>query len=57
MTVWIVTAGWVHGDRFILGVFATEEGANAYVQTLRVDLRGRIDDYDYVRVHPYEVTL
>jgi hypothetical protein len=38
-------------------VFATEEGANAYVQTLRVDSRGRIDDYDYVRVHPYEVTL
>ena len=57
MTVWVVTAGWVHGDRFILGVFATEEGANAYVQTLRVDSRGRIDDYDYVWVHPYEVTL
>ena len=57
MTVWIVSGGWSHGDRFILGVFATEEGANAYVNALPVDSRGRIDGYDYVRVHPYEVTL
>lgn len=55
MKVWAVTAGWSHGDRFILGLFATEAGAHAYVSSLTVDSRGRVDGYDYVRVHPYEV--
>lgn len=55
MTVWIVSAGWTHGDRLILGVFATEEGANAYVAALPSDGRGRIDGYEHVTVYPYEV--
>jgi hypothetical protein len=57
MKVWIVTAGWNREETWILGVFATEQGAQAFVGTLPVDGRGMFDGYDFVRVHAYDVTL
>jgi hypothetical protein len=56
MKVWIVTAGWHREETWILGVFATEQSAQAFVGTLPVDGRGRFDGYDFVRVHAYDVT-
>jgi hypothetical protein len=55
MKVWIVKAGRHREETLILGVFATEQGAQAFALALPVDRRGKVDGYDFVRVHTYEV--